>query len=142
MEMQEQVTGAESLDIFKKPDHMLLFVKHVLVSTTFVPSPKKPLQEDKARKGLGMADLHFTSTEDSLSDDSDGDVEGPNVISTPDVEMLETALNLLLAVLEGLFLHIVPPPFISILRNSQFRTFHRYTPNPQRHLIIASAHGC
>jgi hypothetical protein len=48
MEMQEQTTGAGSLDIFKKTDHILLFVKHVL-ATTFAPSPAKPPKEDKAR---------------------------------------------------------------------------------------------
>jgi hypothetical protein len=142
MEMQEQMTGAGSLDIFKKPDHILLFVKHVLVSTTSAPSPAKPPQKDKARKGVRMADLRFTSTEDSLSDDSAGDADGPNVIAVPDVEMLETALNLLLAILEGLFLHTVPPLFISMPQNSQFRTFRQYTPNPQRHFVIASAYHC
>jgi hypothetical protein len=111
MEMQEQMTGAGPLDIFKKPDHILLFVKHVLVSTTCTPSPAAPPQEEKATKGVGMTDLRFTSTEDTLSD-SDSDTEGRNVNTTPDVEMLETALNLLLAILEGLFLRLVPPPFI------------------------------
>lgn len=97
MQMQAQLSEDSSLQgLLSKPEHILQFVKHTLEPTT-VPSEKP------GSKSLGMADLRIVPDDDgAFSSDNDSDDEGDEgSASFRDDEMTETAINLLLATLEG-----------------------------------------
>jgi hypothetical protein len=97
--MQSQSSdGLASSNILAKPAHILSFIKHVLESATPTTGPKH-----KLRDGPSIEALRFIPDEvDDLSDrsDSDDDTPGSEVVSADD-EMTETAVNLLLSILEG-----------------------------------------
>ena len=94
------------------PNHPLLilsFIKHVLATAV---SPSRTLPEQKARQkmaGLRLEDLRIVpdgETEGSFgSENSDNDET--TGMAAADREMLDTAINLLLAVLEGRATNII-----------------------------------
>lgn len=73
---------------------MLNFVKHVLESS--IPS----LQAGSLGEDLNYSMLNRQSSADSDQGDSDDDMPDSEIRGTDD-EMVETALNLLLSILEG-----------------------------------------
>ncbi len=108
MQIQSQLSsGDASVNILKKPDQILSFIKHALE-----PHPQKQKDNTRSAKtskgGLGLDDLRIVDEdeeedeEDAMSDDRDSDDEdsgdGP---ATGGEDMKSTAINLLLSVLEG-----------------------------------------
>lgn len=78
----------------------MTFVKHAL-DTTASTSSTNPI--DKATSHVADMNLHVSLDEEQLSDaDSDDDMEDSERF-TPDDEMTETSINLLLSILEGQF---------------------------------------
>ena len=103
IQIQAQLTDASpSTNILKKPEHILMFVKHALEDSQMSREPKRPARRPK-RTGLGLDDLRIvpdSGDEDEIgSGDSDDEDEG-SLNAAPD-EITVTTLNLLLALLEG-----------------------------------------
>jgi hypothetical protein len=99
--MQTQLSdGKSSSNILYKPAHLLSFIKHVLEPMD--PDPHKTHDRAKLASVLRLDGLHTRDVESELADegDSDDDTPGSEVIGA-DHEMIETALNLLLSILEG-----------------------------------------
>jgi Required for nuclear transport of RNA pol II C-terminus 1 len=95
MQMQMQLLTGTSSSILNKPDQLLSFIKQVLESTSISglevdAGPSKP-----RRDALQMLPTP-EEEEDADSDDDDPESE----VIRPDDELLETTLNLLLAVME------------------------------------------
>ncbi|KAI0347118.1 hypothetical protein BDW22DRAFT_498107 [Trametopsis cervina] len=107
VQIQNQAsTGDSSVNILKKPDHILAFVKHALdTSQTKAPEPSAP--ERKEQKGLGLKDLRITEeveedVEDDDLDEADSDDEdGDNNAAESGEELTTTAFDLLLSILEA-----------------------------------------
>ena len=76
--------------ILHNPDHILSFILHVLESSS------TPARSDPS-DGFSNERLQSNIDED---DDSDDETQGSEVVG-PDDEMIETAISLLLAILEG-----------------------------------------
>ena len=93
---------SSSTNILKKPEHILMFVKHALDDAQLPKKFQRPARRPK-RAGLGLDDLKIVAEsgdEDEMgSEDSDDEDEG-STNTAPD-EITVTALNLLLALLEG-----------------------------------------
>lgn len=108
MQLQTQsTTGNTSTGILAKPSHILSFVKHALESAN---APKQPapstsmspsILEPKGRdlQGLRIVD-EIEAQEETIDGDSD-DEDEDTVPTAPDDEITETAINLLLSILEG-----------------------------------------
>ncbi|KAJ7700055.1 hypothetical protein B0H17DRAFT_276446 [Mycena rosella] len=90
VQMQTQLSDGPST-ILGKPAHMLSFIKHALESRGPEPETKTP------RNPLPY-ELDLKEPDDE--GDSDDDTPGADIIG-PDDEMVETSVNLLLAVLEA-----------------------------------------
>ncbi|KAJ7095353.1 hypothetical protein B0H15DRAFT_775607 [Mycena belliarum] len=89
IQMQTQLSDGPST-ILGKPAHILSFVKHALESRGSVPEANKASNTRPFELDLGDQD----------GSDSDDDTPGEEIID-PDDEMVETSVNLLLAVLEA-----------------------------------------
>lgn len=104
IQMQTQLAeGAGPSNILTKPEHILSFIKHALTSaTTAQPPAKNQGPQRKTAGSLTVVNLRMMPQNDDLSDGGDSDDEAvhPFGISI-DGEMTETAVDLLLAVLEG-----------------------------------------
>jgi hypothetical protein len=103
MQIQTQLAeGSSSTNILKKPEHILMFVKHALEDAQTSRKPETPARRPK-REGLGHEDLRIIQSSDDEygigSGDSDDEDEGSTDV-VPD-EITVTTLNLLLALLEG-----------------------------------------
>lgn len=96
--MQTQLSDGPST-VLGKPTHILSFVKHALDSGSPASEKKEPAKSNPFHLDLN----------ESEEGDSDDDTPGAEIIS-PDDEMIETAVNLLLAVLEGLLLRLAAVP--------------------------------
>ncbi|KAF9247101.1 hypothetical protein BU15DRAFT_69941 [Melanogaster broomeanus] len=100
VQMQTQLSdNSSSTNLLSKPEHILIFVKHALetpVSASAVP--KKTGQSG----GLGLDDLRIVHNEEEDLKDGDSDDEEPGGMNDNPGEdnMIETAINLLLATLE------------------------------------------
>ena len=104
--MQNQIsTGDSSLDILKKPDHVLSFVKHALQSSQQKIPTEPAYSRSVASGGLKLEDLRIVDVEsddDAVSEGDSDDEDEPNAPPEgSDEEMTSTALTLLLSVLEG-----------------------------------------
>ena len=103
MQIQAKLAEANSsTNILKRPEHILMFVKHALEDIRMTGRPKTTTMMQK-RTGLGLGDLKIIQDSDSedelCSDDSDNEDEGSaNAVPS---EIIVTTLNLLLALLEG-----------------------------------------
>jgi len=103
MQMRAQLSGESSpQSILSKPEHILQFVKQALEPTTDATSSTKAHSE--SRYGMGLEDLRIIPEDDVEFDEvGDSDDEEPaKVNSNRDEEMTDTAINLLLATLEGM----------------------------------------
>lgn len=78
-----------SSDILRNPDHLLSFILHVLESAT------TPIKTDADDSPNSRFKLDIDEDEDS-----DDETPGSEVVG-PDDKMVETAISLLLALLEG-----------------------------------------
>ncbi|KAF9495681.1 hypothetical protein BDN71DRAFT_1488817 [Pleurotus eryngii] len=107
MQLQTQsTTGNTSTGILAKPSHILSFVKHALESAN---APKQPAPSTSRSpnilepKGLGLQGLRIVdeaeAQEETIDRDSD-DEDEDTVPTAPDDEITETAINLLLSILE------------------------------------------
>jgi Required for nuclear transport of RNA pol II C-terminus 1 len=99
--MQTQLSdGKTSSNILYKPTHLLSFIKHVLEPVD--PNHLKTPIGAKLENAIRISELHPHEVEGELADevDSDDDTPGSEIISA-DHEMIETAVNLLLSILEG-----------------------------------------
>jgi len=100
--MQAQISDRnEPSSMLHDPDHILLFVKHVLGFATITPPEPKPPGGSKAGRALKMEDLRLVPEEDHIPGE-DSDDEPDDTAVTIDGSMTETAINLLLSILEGL----------------------------------------
>lgn len=105
--MQTQLSeGGASSNILSKPEHILSFVKHALetANTTTAPVAPRPPRRDTT---LRMEDLRMVpededSSDEGDNDDNEDDAPGSKAVS-PDNEMTDTAVNLLLSILEGTY---------------------------------------
>lgn len=103
IQIQAQLADENSsANILKKPEHILVFVKHALDDAQMPKSFQRSARRTKWA-GLGLDDLRIapkSDDEDEIgSGDSDDEDEG-SVNAAPD-EITVTTLNLLLALLEG-----------------------------------------
>lgn len=90
-----------SNNILHNPDHLLSFILHVLESAT---TPAKSDAND------GFSNKLFQL---EIDDDADSDDETPgSEIVGPDDEMIETAISLLLAILEGNYFMVSFGPWL------------------------------
>ncbi|KAL6299670.1 hypothetical protein BKA93DRAFT_904210 [Sparassis latifolia] len=99
LQMQSQLTAdGTSSNILKKPAYILSFIKHALESAN-----KLTISSGKRSKpssaGLRMEDLRIVEEEDEELEDEDSDDEAQR--RSGDQEMLVTAVDLLLSVLEA-----------------------------------------
>ena len=111
VQIQAQLADASSsTNILKKPEHILMFIKHALEDAQMSKKPQTSVRKPK-RTGLGLDDLRIVpdpDNEDGIdSGDSDDEDEG-SVDAVPD-EITITTLNLLLALLEGKLFHLWLP---------------------------------
>ncbi|KAF7332143.1 RTP1-C1 domain-containing protein [Mycena kentingensis (nom. inval.)] len=93
VQMQQQLADGPST-ILGKPKHMLSFIRHTLDPQSSSGSQPPTIS---ARNPF---DFGLQSKDDNLEGDSDDEDSGENVVGVDD-EMMETAINLLLAILEG-----------------------------------------
>lgn len=97
LQMQKHLSEGTTSNILKRPQQMLLFVHHVLESFNASPNVEPPIE----RSGLEQS-LRFIPTTKEASEEGDSDDDMPDSeVLRPDDELVETALNLLLSVLEG-----------------------------------------
>lgn len=106
VQMQNQMSASDSsLDILKKPDHVLSFIKHALQSSQQASATRTPSRPATA-SGLKLEDLRIVDADDEgVEPDSEADSDDEDEPSVPregsDEEMTSTAVTLLLSVLEG-----------------------------------------
>ena len=106
MQIQAQLADASSsTNILKKPEHILMFVKHALEDMHVNRKPQTPARRPK-RSGLGLDDLMIVPDFDDEVDSGDSDDEDEGSENTASDEFTVTTLNLLLALLEGKVLHL------------------------------------
>ena len=94
MQMQAQMTEGDKSNILRKPDHLLTFILHVLQSSK-ITVPGEPIPR-RTQEDMEDGD----SDDEGLEPDSDDDAPDSEVIG-PDDELIETAITLLLSILEG-----------------------------------------
>jgi len=102
VQMQTQLADDSSpTNILRKPEHILSFVKHALGSQV-AHGTYSTLNKAEHSRGLGLEDLRIVDKADDLGD-SDSDDE-PEELGSSQAEnsMSATAINLLLAILEGM----------------------------------------
>ena len=95
IEMQSQLAeSAGSANILSKPEHILSFVKHTLSTSASRESELSSHHDPKVET------LRIVPEDDHLSEDGDSDDEDSAVAGTSSDEVIDTAINLLLAILE------------------------------------------
>lgn len=106
MQIQAQLADASSsTNILKKPEHILMFVKHALEDKRISKKPQALARRPK-QAGLGLGDLRIVPDSDDEVDSGDSDDEDEGSENTVSDEITATTLNLLLALLEGKLLHL------------------------------------
>jgi hypothetical protein len=97
--MQTQLSGTNtSSNILSKPEHILSFVKHALQSAV---APQSDLTPRNAENDFLVENLRITPADDQSSNEGDSDDEESCLIGESNNEITNTALNLLLSILEG-----------------------------------------
>lgn len=102
IQMQTQLSdGSSPTNILRKPEHILSFVKHALGSQAGHPT-SSTIHKAQHSRGLGLEDLKIVDKAKDLGD-NDGDDE-PGELGSDQAEnnMTATAINLVLAILEGM----------------------------------------
>ncbi|KAF5364260.1 hypothetical protein D9756_000652 [Leucocoprinus leucothites] len=101
MQMQKQLSEGTASNILKKPQQMLSFIHHVLESGNPTPSEYQRAEEPKLEERLRIVSL-ASEPEDAAVNEGDSDDDMPDSETIrPDDELIETAINLLLSVLEA-----------------------------------------
>ncbi|KAF8639852.1 hypothetical protein AX17_001107 [Amanita inopinata Kibby_2008] len=105
MQMQKQLsTGPSSSNLLCKPTHMLLFIKHVLETSLMESQSHVTNQRQDIEGGLGRSiDVLVVPrrTQSIEEEEVDSDDDTPDIDVAPKDEMMETAINLLLSILEA-----------------------------------------
>jgi hypothetical protein len=102
IQMQIHLADSDSSSsVFRKPEHILSFVKQALVSVTAVPV-EAAMNSCGLHSPFILTGLRTAVEDERLSEGEDSDDERPRDVSSSDEEMTETALNLLLALLESM----------------------------------------
>lgn len=96
--MQMHLSEGTTSNILQKTTHLLTFIKHVLEPTA---TPSRPFKAAISPTVDLMLPTTATSWKDDLDRDSDSDDEKDPSSIGPDDDIIETAVNLLLSVLEG-----------------------------------------
>lgn len=101
MQMQQQLSEGTTSNILQRPRKMLSFILHVL-ETANNPGSTEPRQAERSSLEEKLRIVPSISEAEDMTDegDSDDDVSDSENVQ-PDDELVETALNLLLSVLEG-----------------------------------------
>lgn len=102
--MQNQLAAEDSAsNILSKPDHILSFIKHALESARPASPSQHQRRDSNPVSGLRMEDLRIVQKEEEEFEEGDSDDEAPDSIpgGTTDDEMVATAVNLFLSILEG-----------------------------------------
>ena len=110
MQMRTQLSGVSSpQSILSKPEHVLQFVKQALEPTTDAPSSTNA--QPGSPHGIRLEDLRIVPEEEvEISEGEDSDDEEPaKTDGNWDEEMTRTAIDLLLATLEGMYRRYLPP---------------------------------
>lgn len=101
MQIQQELGSQHQSIIMGNSEKMLLFIKHALDAA--IPPPE-PVKASTDSSHFGLESLKISQDEDEEEDsdsvDSDDELPGSETYSAND-EMTETALNLLMALLEG-----------------------------------------
>ncbi|KAH9918173.1 uncharacterized protein BXZ73DRAFT_92241 [Epithele typhae] len=99
LQMQKQLSTDDTSSVFRKPEHILSFIKHALEKRgPSETSTNKPLRHG----GLGVGDLRIVPEDTEMSDEGDSDDEDEEGASEGAVDdITSTAVKLLLAVLEA-----------------------------------------
>jgi hypothetical protein len=101
MQMQTKLADRnESSNILQKPEYILSFVKHVLDSATTPASDTRPPRDNRPEDVFRLDNAATQPAGDTLCCESDSDDEDDVKLPLDD-DMTETAINLLLSVLEG-----------------------------------------
>lgn len=104
MQMQKFLSEGTTSNILKKPQQLLAFIHHVLESantSNSSPSESRHTKWSNLEEKLRITPV-APEVEGEEDGDSDDDMPGSEIIR-PDDELLETAISLLLSVLEGKF---------------------------------------
>lgn len=98
--MQTQLSdGSSTTNILRKPEQILSFVKHVLASHA-VPATFQ--NKAKLSRGLGLEDLRIVDEAEDFTDGDSDDEQAELGGDETENGITGTAINLLLAILEGM----------------------------------------
>ena len=100
MQTQLSETNAPS-NILSKPEHILSFVKHALESAVVTSSDLTP-NGHEAGNALSMDNLRIVPEDNRVSEGDDSDDEDDTIVDTNSDEITNTAVDLLLSILEGI----------------------------------------
>ncbi|KAI0092021.1 hypothetical protein BDY19DRAFT_983564 [Irpex rosettiformis] len=105
VQLQAQLSnGDSSVNILKKPDQILSFIKHAL-ETSQRRSNERSVIRQKRGDGLALEDLRIIEEGEDEEENSDGgdsdDEDASDNLATSSEDMTSTAVNLLLSVLEA-----------------------------------------
>lgn len=111
MQIQSQLSSDDSsMNILKKPGHILTFIKHALETATAAPVATSAMRQPKLKSsGVRMEDLRIVEEEEPEIEeaDSDNEAEAASDVESGEDDMTATAVNLLLSILEGkLLFHV------------------------------------
>ena len=123
VQVQAQMSkdGPSCSNILSKPEHVFSFIKHALRndSTPQSPESKTGPNNSSVCRGMTMDNLRIARKEEQDEDldrDGDSDDETPNQEDAqPNNDMMITALNLLLSVLEGTTFHMNLQPNVLLI---------------------------
>ncbi|KAI0939316.1 hypothetical protein AcV5_000773 [Taiwanofungus camphoratus] len=104
LQMQNQLSAdSSSSNILRKPDHILVFIKHALESAQPVTPSAQAGRRHEDKTGLRMEDLRIIPEKEEEVEEGDSDDETPDAgpSGSSDQEMIVTAVNLLLSILEA-----------------------------------------
>lgn len=95
MQMQNRLSEGTTSNILRKPNHLLTFIFHVLDSANM------SIQQDLGSGSNRVSTA--SSADDDVLEEGDSDDEDPEDSEAigPDDELIETAITLLLSILEG-----------------------------------------
>jgi hypothetical protein len=92
-QMQKRLSEGTTSNILRRPDQLLTFIFHVLDAASITLHAGADAN----------ATLRFSPTEDDVLEEADSDDEAPDSeVIGPDDELIETAITLLLSILEGI----------------------------------------
>lgn len=105
VQIQTQLSDDSPTNILRKPEHILSFVKHALGPQA--ARATSTMHKAEHRHGLGLEDLKIVDKAEDLGDSDSDDEPGELGSDQAQNTMTGTAINLLLAILEGMRRHRV-----------------------------------